>query len=51
MNTIQHILNNTTTYTIDKTRLTNEFAAYYKLMQQEITKIRNENKRLSWYVS
>ena len=24
---------------------------YYKLMQQEITKIRNENKRLSWYVS
>ena len=39
------------TYTIDKTRLTNEFELYYKLMQNEITKIRNENKRLSWYVS
>ena len=49
--TIQHILNNTTTYTIDKTRLTNEFEPYYKLMQNEITKIKNENKRLSWYVS
>ena len=49
--TIQHVLNGTTTYTIDKTRLTNEFEQYYKLMQQEISKIRNENKRLSWYVS
>ena len=39
------------TYTIDKTRLTNEFEPYYKLMQNEITRIRNENKRLSWYVS
>lgn len=49
--TIQHTKNKKTTYTIDKTRLTNEFEPYYKLMQQEITKIRNENKRLSWYVS
>ena len=49
--TIQHISNKTITYTIDKTRLTNEFEPYYKLMQQEITKIRNKNKRLSWYVS
>ena len=49
--TIPHILNNTTTYTIDKARLTNEFEQYYKLMQNEITKIKNENKRLSWYVS
>lgn len=49
--TIQHTKNDKTTYTIDKTRLTNEFEPYYKLMQNEITKIRNENKRLSWYVS
>ena len=49
--TIQHTKNNKTTYTIDKTRLTNEFEPYYKLMQNEITKIKNENKRLSWYVS
>ena len=49
--TIQHTSNNTTTYTIDTTKLTNEFEPYYKLMQDEITKIRNENKRLSWYVS
>ena len=49
--TIQHISNGTTTYTIDNTRLTNEFEQYYKLMQQEISKVRNENKRLSWYVS
>ena len=38
-------------YTINKEILTNEFEPYYKLMQNEITKIRNENKRLSWYVS
>ena len=38
-------------YTINKERLTNEFEPYYKSMQNEITKIRNENKRLSWYVS
>ena len=49
--TIQHAKNGKVTYTIDKTRLTNEFEPYYKLMQNEITKIRNENKRLSWYVS
>ena len=49
--TIQHTKNNKTTYEIDKTRLTIEFEPYYKLMQQEITKIKNENKRLSWYVS
>lgn len=49
--TIQHISNKTITYEIDKARLTNEFETYYKLMQNEITKIRNENKRLSWYVS
>lgn len=49
--TIQHTKNDKTTYTIDKIRLTNEFEPYYKLMQNEITKIRNENKRLSWYVS
>ena len=49
--TIQHNKNDKVTYTIDKTRLTNEFEPYYKLMQNEITKIRNENKRLSWYVS
>lgn len=49
--TIQHTKNDKITYTIDKTRLTNEFEPYYKLMQNEITKIRNENKRLSWYVS
>ena len=49
--TIQHIKNDKVTYTIDKTRLTNEFEPYYKLMQNEITKVRNENKRLSWYVS
>lgn len=49
--TIQHTKNDKATYTIDKTRLTNEFEPYYKLMQNEITKIRNENKRLSWYVS
>lgn len=50
--TIQHISpSGTITYTIDKARLTNEFERYYKLMQQEISKIRNENKRLSWYVS
>lgn len=49
--TIQQDKNNKITYTIDKTRLTTEFKPYYKLMQQEITKIRNENKRLSWYVS
>ena len=49
--TIQQDKNDKITYIIDKTRLTNEFESYYKLMQQEITKIRNENKRLSWYVS
>jgi len=49
--TIQYTKNNKITYTIDKTRLTNGFEPYYKLMQQEINKIRNENKRLSWYVS
>jgi len=49
--TIQHTKNDKVTYTIDKARLTIEFEQYYKLMQQEITKIRNENKRLSWYVS
>ena len=49
--TIQDTKNDKITYTIDKTRLTNEFETYYKLMQQEITKIRTENKRLSWYVS
>ena len=50
--TIQHTnKSGTITYTIDKTRLTTEFESYYKLMQQELTKIRNENKRLSWYVS
>ena len=50
--TIQHTnKSGSITYTIDKTRLTNEFEQYYKLMQNEITKIRNENKRLSWYVS
>ena len=49
--TIQHTKNDKVTYTIDKTRLTNEFEQYYKLMQEEITKIKNENKRLSWYVS
>lgn len=50
--TIQHTnKSGELTYTIDKTRLTNEFEPYYKLMQNEITRIRNENKRLSWYVS
>ena len=49
--TIQYTQNNKVTYTIDKTRLTIEFEPYYKLMQEEITKIKNENKRLSWYVS
>lgn len=50
--TIQHInKSGKIIYTIDKSRLTNEFEPYYKLMQKEITKIRNENKRLSWYVS
>ena len=49
--TIQHTKNGKITYTIDKARLTNEFEPYYKLMQNEITKLRNENKRLSWYVS
>lgn len=49
--TIQQTNNDKITYTIDKTRLMNEFEPYYKLMQNEITKIRNENKRLSWYVS
>ena len=49
--TIQQDKNGKVTYKIDKTRLTNEFEPYYKLMQNEITKIRNENKRLSWYVS
>ena len=49
--TLVHTKNNKTTYTIDTPRLTSEFELYYKLMQQEITKIRNENKRLSWYVS
>ena len=49
--TIQHTKNGKITYTIDKARLTNEFELYYKLMQNEITKLRNENKRLSWYVS
>ena len=49
--TIQYTKNDKTTYTIDKAILTNEFETYYKLMQQEITKIRNENKRLSWYIS
>ena len=50
--TIQHTnKSGKLTYTIDKTRLTNEFEQYYNLMQQEIAKIRKENKRLSWYVS
>ena len=49
--TIQYTKNDKTTYTIDKSKLINEFEQYYKLMQDEITKIRNENKRLSWYVS
>lgn len=50
--TIQHTnKSGKITYTIDKSRLTNEFEPYYKLMQDEIVKIRNENKRLSWYVS
>ena len=49
--TLVHTKNGKITYTIDKARLTNEFEPYYKLMQNEITKIRNENKRLSWYVS
>ena len=49
--TLVHTKNNKTTYTIDTSRLTSEFELYYKLMQQEITKIRNKNKRLSWYVS
>ena len=49
--TIQHTKNCKITYTIDKARLINEFEPYYKLMQNEITKIKNENKRLSWYVS
>ena len=49
--TIQHTESGKITYTIDKTRLTSEFELYYKLMQDEITKIRNKNKRLSWYVS
>lgn len=50
--TIQHVSpGGTITYIIDKARLTNEFERYYKLMQQEISKIRSENKRLSWYVS
>ena len=49
--TIQYTKNDKITYTIDTPRLTTEFELYYKLMQQEITKIRNENKRLSWYVS
>lgn len=49
--TLEHTENKKTTYTIDKIRLVNEFELYYKLMQDEITKIRNENKRLSWYVS
>ena len=49
--TIQHTKNGKITYTIDKARLTNEFEPYYKLIQNEITKLRNETKRLSWYVS
>lgn len=49
--TIQQDKNGKVTYKIDTPRLTTEFESYYKLMQQEITKIRNENKRLSWYVS
>ena len=50
--TIQHTnKSGKLTYTIDKSRLTNEFETYYKLMQQEINKIRTKNKRLSWYVS
>ena len=49
--TIQQDKNGKITYKIDTPRLTNEFELYYKLMQNEITKIRNENKRLSWYVS
>ena len=49
--TIQQDKNGKVTYTIDTLRLTNKFEQYYKLMQNEITKIRNENKRLSWYVS
>ena len=49
--TIQHTKNDKVTYTIDNIRLTNEFELYYKLMQDEITKIKNDNKRLSWYVS
>ena len=49
--TIQHTKNGKITYIIDKARLTNEFEPYYKLMQNEITRLRNENKRLSWYVS
>ena len=28
-----------------------DYEPYYKLMQNEITRLRNENKRLSWYVS
>lgn len=49
--TIQQDKNGKVTYTIDTLRLTNKFEQYYKLMQNEITKIRNENKRLSWYAS
>ena len=49
--TLVHTKNNKTTYTIDTPRLINEFEPYYKLMQNEITRIKNENKRLSWYVS
>ena len=49
--TIQHTKNNKITYTIDIPRLINEFEPYYKLMQNKITRIKNENKRLSWYVS
>ena len=49
--TIQYTKNDKITYTIDTPRLTTEFEPYYKSMQNEITKIRNENKRLSWYVS
>lgn len=49
--TIQQDKNDKFTYTIDTPRLTTEFESYYKLMQNEITRIKNENKRLSWYVS
>ena len=43
--TIQHTnKSGKLTYTIDKSRLTNEFETYYKLMQQEINKIRTKNK-------